>query len=478
MKPTVIGSNRAAVARARALLARRRDGSRHTHRIAAALVGAAVFAAAPAVAEETYFLGLGDLPGGSHISHAYRMSADAGTVVGFSSSGREHWGEPFQWTLQGGIQDLGDVPGEDRHEGVAFDVSADGAVIVGQTNRKKHIEAFRWTPNDGIVHLGTLGGKEWVYSSARGVSGDGAVIVGESPSQRTGMRPEAFRWTAEDGMQPLVEDFDPDLHPLVGWDTSRDGSVVVGVADTPEGFEAYRWTETDGLLGLGHLYEQRASWARAVSADGTTIVGKAQALHDGRIVEVSMRWTGEEGMVELGDLFGPYGSEAWGVSADGSVIVGTEGTRGGTTPFIGDIEHGERDLVKVLTEDYGLDLGDWHLISAQDVSDDGLTIVGTGGNPNGNTEAWIAHIPEPASSFLLAAALMFVRRRGQLDRRATVDPRRLRNPAGRTAASPAARTRPRTAATTRSSAAARGGASLPPVRGPGAAARASTDRRR
>jgi len=46
----------------------------------------------------------------------------------------------------------------------------------------------------------------------------------------------------------------------------------------------------------------------------------------------------------------------------------------------------------VLVDDYGLDLTGWKLWKATAISDDGLTIVGSGENPNGETEAWIAYL--------------------------------------------------------------------------------------
>jgi hypothetical protein len=51
-----------------------------------------------------------------------------------------------------------------------------------------------------------------------------------------------------------------------------------------------------------------------------------------------------------------------------------------------------RDLQKVFAEDYGLDLTGWRLTRASAISGDGDTIAGYGVNPDGNTEAWIAHI--------------------------------------------------------------------------------------
>jgi hypothetical protein len=65
-----------------------------------------------------------------------------------------------------------------------------------------------------------------------------------------------------------------------------------------------------------------------------------------------------------------------------------------------------RKLQDVLTE-LGLDLTDWTLISAQGISDDGRTIVGTGYH-NGGVEAWVAHIPEPATLTFLAASGVFL----------------------------------------------------------------------
>ncbi|MFQ5806090.1 MAG: hypothetical protein ACE5I3_06545 [Phycisphaerae bacterium] len=65
-----------------------------------------------------------------------------------------------------------------------------------------------------------------------------------------------------------------------------------------------------------------------------------------------------------------------------------------------------RNLQDVLTDEYGLDLTGWRLSVAYGISADGLTIVGDGQNPNGDTEAWIAHIPEPAALWLLAFGVL------------------------------------------------------------------------
>jgi len=62
-------------------------------------------------------------------------------------------------------------------------------------------------------------------------------------------------------------------------------------------------------------------------------------------------------------------------------------------------------LEDILTEELGLDLGEWRLSEGYGISDDGLTITGYGVNPQGRNEAFIAHVPEPASSLLVLAGL-------------------------------------------------------------------------
>ena len=109
---------------------------------------------------------------------ARAVSADGKVVVGSRFVERSGI-EAFRWTAEEGVVGLGDLPGGD-FDGEAFDVSADGTVIVGgsDSNLGGLSEAFRWTANTGLVGLGALpGGRD---SVAYGISGDGLVVVGES----------------------------------------------------------------------------------------------------------------------------------------------------------------------------------------------------------------------------------------------------------------------------------------------------------
>jgi len=115
-------------------------------------------------------------------------------------------------------------------------------------------------------------------------------------------------------------------------------------------------------------------------------------------------------MVGLGDLAGGnFASGATGVSADGSVVVGVGSSASGLEAFIWDATNGMRSLEDVLTNVYSLNLTGWTLQYANGISADGLTIVGYGINPLGQTEAWAANlsspIPEPASLLLLGSGL-------------------------------------------------------------------------
>ena len=120
-------------------------------------------------------------------------------------------------------------------------------------------------------------------------------------------------------------------------------------------------------------------------------------------------------MVGLGALPGSVlYSCAYAVSADGSTIVGFSESAIGIEPFLWDSADGMSSLREVLVNDLDLDLTGWDLGPAKDVSDDGLTIVGYGTNPSGEDEGWVAHIPEPATLWLLsfaAAAVLRYKRR-------------------------------------------------------------------
>ncbi|MCP4592424.1 MAG: PEP-CTERM sorting domain-containing protein [bacterium] len=369
------------------------------------------------------FQTLGDLPGGYHLSTALNVSSDGSTIVGHGSTGFFQQGgptgvEPFRWTQESGMVSLGGLQG--RPDGWALGVSSDGAAIVGRSRLgNEPSRAFRWTEAYGMADLGTMLDDPDAHSVAADVSGDGSVVVG------CGSSPEgeaAFRWTASTGMVSLG-----DL-PGGGFYSratgiSDDGSAIVGVgtvggvSSTSAKYTAFRWTAGDGMVALGDLPGGKTfSSATAVSGDGSTVIGYGYSGTGPEFGE-GFRWAEQEGMVSLGTYAGDASSivpEA--TSHDGSVIVGyaTIGESGIMEAFIWDTESGYRNLKNVLIDDYGLDvLEQWQqLAGAYGVSADGQTVVGFGINPDGDTEAWVARLPEPCTLMLLAVgALAMARRR-------------------------------------------------------------------
>jgi probable HAF family extracellular repeat protein len=288
---------------------------------------------------------------------------------------------------------------------VAEAASADGSVVVGASG----VFSIRW--EDGVMvplclSWGGGSGLPPVSSTALAVSADGSIVLSTCGTF----------WST--GAGEIVE-----LDRPRGVDLSADGSVVVGSktvsrepGDVAEGCppirrdgppttrEAFRWELADGCdpdsvdnsctVLLGDLPGGAfTSEATAVSTDGSVVVGKSQSDLCGE----AFRW--EDGvMTGLGTLpSGGQGSVAVGVSSDGSVIVGNVGGTWFFDPpieaFVWTERNAMRSVRSVLVDEFGFDLTGWTLTSAAGISDDGLTILGNGINPDGESEAWIAVLP-------------------------------------------------------------------------------------
>jgi probable HAF family extracellular repeat protein len=300
--------------------------------------------------------------------------------------------EAFRWQA-GVMEGLGDL-GEGGFLSTGFAASADGSVVVGRANTDPinlaGNEAFRWE-NGSMVGLGVLPGQNesWAWD----VSDDGSVVVGDSRIAFVA-NAEAFRW--ENG---VMEDlgFLPGGYESTARGVSADGSVVVGFSYSevlPIVVEAFRW-ENGVMEGLGVLpnpYGVFGSQANAVSADGSFIVGGSYGASG--YLEAFLWSNGT--MMALGHLPGDRpDSEALSVSADGTVVVGRGAFAGCPgfecvwEAFIWTPDGGMRTLKGFLEGELALDLTGWTLLEARGVSDDGLTIVGVGRNPNGELEGWV-----------------------------------------------------------------------------------------
>lgn len=197
--------------------------------------------------------------------------------------------------------------------------------------------------------LGYLPGGTALSEAIR-VAADGSVIVGLSDSASG---TQAFRWTSSTGMVGLGSG--------AAYDVSDDGLVVVGQAGG-----AFRWTMESGMVFLGDLPGgANYSTALGVSGDGAVVVGSSRSAQG----EEAMRWTEAEGMVGLG--YPPGGqnySTAISVSADGSVIVGYSDLAVGGEAFVWSAATGMQGLGELP--------GGAYRSAAWDVSSDGAAVVG------------------------------------------------------------------------------------------------------
>jgi uncharacterized membrane protein len=358
---------------------------------ALAALAAALPGGASAQAGGASFTGLSDL-GYFRIAG---VSADGRLVVGVRYFGdAATYSEWIHWTREGGAAVVGRLP----PGAVAYGVSADGSIIVGQDDATG--EAYRWTPA-GATTLGHFPG--YANSWGAAANADGTVVVGASVKFPSGPPPGgAFRWTAAGGMVPLGTPDDGSIATAV----SADGNVVVGDVNG----DPFRWTAATGMefLGLPPGQSRYGAWAEDVSSDGRVVVGALiYARHDRDSRHEAFRWTAEAGMVGLGFLRPEGHTRALAANADGSVVVGTAGEEGNdATLWTGQL--GTVNLQSYLISQGATGLEGWRLREATDVSADGLTIAGSGTDPAGRQSTWVATVPEPSTALALITSFVWV----------------------------------------------------------------------
>jgi probable HAF family extracellular repeat protein len=198
-----------------------------------------------------------------------------------------------------------------------------------------------------------------------------------------------FKWTPSKRLEDLgTLEFD---HPTWATGISANGDVIVGTSryqkDTNGGTDnvATRWTAAEGFRRL--TIEHPGSGAKAVSADGSVIIG---AFTDTMGESHVFRWTATSGMVplSLGTLFIP---SVVALNQDGSIIVGNSAAQEGGA-WIWNKSHGLRLLRDVLFE-HGADLTEWSKIEVKAISADGTVLAGTGFySDKGGAQSWIARL--------------------------------------------------------------------------------------
>lgn len=318
----------------------------------------------PAIGADVY--DLGDWSQLYVAERALGVAPDGSAVAGGGDRGQGP--EGFVWALTSGIVPVGDLAGGAFDSEIAA-MTNGGAIAVGTGTTDGGVFAVRRDAG-GLVSLGDLPGGA-AASRATGVSADGAIVVGAGT---TAAGEQAFRWTSG-GLVPLGH--------LPGGGAASEasavsatGDVVVGTSDSAAGTQAFLWTTAQGMLPLGDIpggpFE---SHAFDVSSDGFVVVGAGASMFG----PAAIVWNGGR-ISSLGDLpGGAFASVARATSTNGRVIVGSSTTAAGAEAFVWTRSSGMRRLADILTIERGIDLSGWErLVSADDVSDDGVVVVGRG----------------------------------------------------------------------------------------------------
>jgi uncharacterized membrane protein len=329
------------------------------------------------------------------------LSGDGKVIVGMLGSGAAY--RPYRWTENGGLEVL-----NTQAYALAVwitSVSYDGSAVVGGAvplNGSPDV-VFRWSDEDGWLEFAGL--SAWpgysVYAFAEDVSADGSILVGKSDSFNVW---EAFRWSQDGGIIGLVGSLGVGYDAFETWAyaVSGDGTCVVGnmYRKLPGGSnqnDAFRWTTATGIQAIGELPELVPSGlsfyaAEDANADGSIVVGSGQ-MSDGS--PTAIRWVDGVGMHGLRGALpgGANFTSALAVSYDGRVVVGQSTGTGGLEACIWTEDIGSVSLRELLVSHGVSGLDGWVLRDVRAISGDGTTIAGAAVDGVGRWHAYIATLP-------------------------------------------------------------------------------------
>jgi probable HAF family extracellular repeat protein len=285
----------------------------------------------------------------------------------------------------------------------AWATSSNGSVVVGDcrlpSNNIPEWRGFRWTAANGASELQPYTSQSnRFYSSARAVTADGNTTFGSSSSSNGTV---AVMWNAS-GSITVLGAADPNYGSAATTCTPT-GTYAAG----QQGGQAIRWQVGGSSLTIAGLGVER-SIAYSISDQGNVITGDCTVGGNTQ----AFRWTQSEGMVRLGLLQGGDYSQGYGMTADGSVIVGQAAVASGSHAFIWTQTTGMLDLNTYLTS-MGVDMTGWTLKYARAISANGTTIAGAG-TFNGNERAFVVTglaIPTPSAVALITLSTLCTRRR-------------------------------------------------------------------
>ncbi len=295
--------------------------------------------------------------------------SDQATVVGTDIFTNTFRNFPFRWTEESGFQFL-PTPGA-QWNGSALTVSSDGSIIAGavQQGFSNPSQAARWI--QGVLDVV---GPQSSWSIAYDLSADGSVMVGEiGPDSAT---LEAERWIQGDpqGLAAV-----PGETFSTAQFSSDDGSIAIGWATVGGRNVLARWDGSGAAVGFAPPGALSVETIHAINPAGTAVVGALIENDD----QAPFLWRLADGFTIIGELGREEDydrSEALDVSDNGMRVVGRLGASvvfNGDPPPIGFLwMRGEtHDIEKLLTA-----AGEppRRIFDAFAISGDGNRVVATG----------------------------------------------------------------------------------------------------
>jgi hypothetical protein len=246
--------------------------------------------------------------------------------------------EAGAWTVDGDWVDLPSpyATGCDMDHAGAWDVSADGSIVVGMAWEGCVPAAIRWTETSSgyvtttLERLGATGTAALPVNRATVISDDGSVIAGFAQTELVDRWPAIWR---SNGTALLLPGDVPDA-PGEVLAISADGSMVAGIWN----LSGFLWTEAHGVVSLGMLptgLGGDSTYPNAIAANGALIFGGSGGFG----ATSAFVWTDAAGMRSLEEIVLangitlPHGYALQNVLAasnDGSVVLGSAITASGT----------------------------------------------------------------------------------------------------------------------------------------------------
>lgn len=342
------------------------------------------------------------------------ISGNGQVVVGVSISGAQP--AAFSWTQDGGRQDW--LPAS-LFNTQAVGVSPDARFVVGiAASTPSTTFGYRRDMQTGqVLSLGNV--SSFTTSVGKAVSSNGEVVVGRS-IRGTGSGTSAndvsvaVRWDSSGVPTPLGY-----LRATGSYSDARavtpDGTTIVGASYNNGAYEAYRWTAPTGMVALQAPPRSAFVYANALSTDGRYVAGQAQITTTSTF-DVPARWNAQ-GQIELIELpLGCNQGSAAGISGDGRSIVGIAQDplsltgRGGA--FIWREGEGSMQLATYLRQS-GLELpSNLYLETCTGISADGRVFCGKVLDTTTRIHrGFVAVIPAPSSLALLGLTGLAATRR-------------------------------------------------------------------